>query len=79
MSPYTPPVMTPSIYSGFLKVGDILKPLSTGSTLDTVEGVFYWQVGPGFYGTYELVFLRTDIKSNNTIKIPVNVVVLPAR
>jgi hypothetical protein len=73
------PAMTPCTTSGFLKVGDNLKPLPIGSTLDTVEGVFYWQVGPGFYGTYELVFLRTGIKSNNTIKIPVNVVVLPAR
>jgi len=74
-----PPAMMSCTTSGFLKVGDSLKPLPTGSTLDTVEGVFYWQVGPGFYGTYELVFLRTGIKSNNTIKIPVNVVVLPAR
>jgi hypothetical protein len=71
--------MTLCTYSGFLKVGDSLKPLPTGSTLDTVEGVFYWQVGPGFYGTYELVFLRTDIKGTSTIKIPVNVVALPAR
>jgi hypothetical protein len=41
--------------------------------LDTFEGIFYWQVGPGFYGTYELVFLRTDIKGKSTIKIPVNI------
>ncbi|MCU0286291.1 MAG: Ig-like domain-containing protein [Acidobacteria bacterium] len=72
-----PPAGKPCRYSGFLKVGDSLKPLPIGSTLDTVAGVFYWQVGPGFHGTYELVFLRTDMKSNNTIKIPVNVVVLP--
>lgn len=60
-------------YSGYLTVGDCLKPLPAGSTLDTVKGVFYWQVGAGFYGTYELVFLRIDLKNKSIIKIPVNV------
>ncbi len=44
-------------YSGYLQVGDRLCPLPAGSTLDAVNGVFYWQPGPGFAGGYRLVFL----------------------
>jgi hypothetical protein len=29
--------------------------LPIGSTLDVEKGIFYWQPGPGFLGTYELV------------------------
>jgi subtilisin family serine protease len=45
------------LYTGYLTVGDRLKPLPVGSTLDREKGVFYWQPGPGFVGTYELVFV----------------------
>lgn len=74
-----PSSKTPCRYSGYLRVGNGLKPLPTGSALDTVKGVFYWQAGPGFYGTYEMVFLKVDIMNKSIIKIPVNVMVLPAR
>jgi len=29
-----------------------------GSTLDSQKGIFYWQVGPGFVGEYDLVFFE---------------------
>jgi hypothetical protein len=32
-----------------------ISPLPIGSTLDTKRGIFYWQPGPGFLGTFELV------------------------
>lgn len=35
--------------SGYLIVGDSMMPLPIGSTLDTLNGKFYWQPGPGFF------------------------------
>jgi hypothetical protein len=32
-------------------------PLPVGSTLDAQKGIFYWGLGPGFLGDYELVFV----------------------
>jgi len=46
--------------SGFMRVGDQFKPLPIGSTLDSKQGVFYWQPGPGFVGDYHLVFVAQD-------------------
>ncbi|MCP4214126.1 MAG: hypothetical protein GY765_05695 [bacterium] len=42
---------------GYLQVGDQLRPLPIGSTLDAERGIFYWQPGHGFIGTYNLVFV----------------------
>jgi hypothetical protein len=36
-----------------------ISPLPVGSSLDTRQGVFYWGLGPGFLGDYELVFVDT--------------------
>jgi hypothetical protein len=35
-----------------------ISPLPIGSTLDAGRGVFYWQPGPGFIGSYRLVFIE---------------------
>jgi hypothetical protein len=48
------------VMTGYMLIGDQLRPLPVGSTLDTVNGVFYWQPGPGFIGEYNLVFIKTD-------------------
>jgi hypothetical protein len=48
------------IYSGYMIVGDELKPLPIGSTLDSERGVFYWQPGPGFLGAYDFVFVKEE-------------------
>ena len=42
--------------SGYMVVGDQLRPLPIGSTLDTVKRKFYWAAGPGFLGSYHFVF-----------------------
>ncbi len=47
-------------FAGYLVAGDELRPLPAGSTLDASSGVFSWQPGPGFYGTYSLVFIRLE-------------------
>jgi len=47
-------------YTGYLSVGNRLKPLPVGSTMDVERGIFYWQPGPGFVGRYLLVFIKRD-------------------
>ncbi|MCP5106683.1 MAG: hypothetical protein GY950_25085 [bacterium] len=55
-------------YSGYMKVGDGLKALPVGSTLDKEKGIFYWHAGPGFLGRYRLVFVRTAANGEMTKK-----------
>lgn len=59
---------------GYVKQGDRLRPLPVGSTFDRENAVFYWQPGPGFVGTYELVFIKNHphqrIKKSIKITIP---------
>jgi hypothetical protein len=43
-----------------------LAPLPPGSTFDLKKGIFYWQLGAGFIGEYQLVFLEKD--QNSTIR-----------
>jgi photosystem II stability/assembly factor-like uncharacterized protein len=43
---------------GYLVVGDEFRPLPIGSTLDSEKGIFSWQPGHGFLGSYELLFVR---------------------
>jgi hypothetical protein len=47
-------------YAGFLVVSGRLRPLPVGSFLDTSRGVFYWQAGGGFIGTYRFVFIKRN-------------------
>ena len=62
-------------YEGYIVDGDQLGPLPVGSTLDTEAGVFAWQLGPGFVGVYDLVFVRTA--EGRRERIPVRVVIQP--
>jgi outer membrane protein assembly factor BamB len=48
-----------SRYSGYLAVGDELRGLPIGSTLDPLTGRFSWAPGPGFLGSYDLVFVES--------------------
>ncbi|NIM11415.1 MAG: DUF362 domain-containing protein [Candidatus Aminicenantes bacterium] len=43
--------------AGYLVVGNKLRRLPIGSTLDRERCVFSWQPGPGFFGEYRLVFV----------------------
>ena len=47
--------------SGHLLIDGQSGPLPAGGTLR--NGTFYWQVGPGFLGTYEVVMERADAPS----------------
>jgi hypothetical protein len=45
-------------YSGYLQTAGGLKPLPVGSSLDASTGTFTWMPGVGFYGPYNLTFVR---------------------
>src|SRR6185437_16305912 len=51
---------------GYEVVGDELRALPIGSTLDAAQGRFSWQPGVGFFGPFHLVFVsgaaRTDLE-----------------
>ena len=49
---------TEEISAGYLVVGEQLRELPIGSTLDKENGIFYWQPGPGFIGEYRFVFIN---------------------
>jgi hypothetical protein len=53
---------------GYLVVGQRLKSLPIGSTLDSRTGTFSWIPGPGFVGTYRLVFVETDDNGEQSLK-----------
>jgi len=44
---------------GYMIVGNRLMELPIGSTLDKITGRFSWIPGPGFIGTYRIVFIET--------------------
>ncbi|MCX6560648.1 MAG: hypothetical protein NTZ26_09035, partial [Candidatus Aminicenantes bacterium] len=56
-------------WAGYLIVGDELRPLPIGSTLDSDAGVFSWLPGPGFLGDYRLVFIDHENKSKAFLTI----------
>jgi hypothetical protein len=45
-------------YTGYLHTPSGLRPLPVGSSLDPSTGAFTWAPGVGFYGVYDLVFVR---------------------
>ncbi len=63
-------------YMGYLIVGEELRPLPIGSTLNTEEGTFSWQPGAGFIGEYDLVFIKKDATGAKT-KIKTRITILP--
>ena len=61
-NPPTPPFRKGGeyiLYSGYQIVGDQLRRLPIGSTLNSAKGTFSWMPGPGFLGSYDLVFIRS--------------------
>jgi hypothetical protein len=57
---------------GYTRVAGSSQPLPVGSTLE--DGVFYWQLGPGFLGEYQLVLARPDGG-----EVPVRILVRPKK
>jgi len=45
---------------GYMMVGNRMMSLPVGSTLEKIGGRFRWIPGPGFVGTYSLVFVETN-------------------
>jgi len=45
---------------GYMMVGNRLMSLPVGSTLEKMGGRFSWIPGPGFLGTYRLIFIETN-------------------
>jgi hypothetical protein len=45
-------------YSGYLQTPTGLRPLPVGSALNASTGAFTWTPGVGFYGAYDLTFVR---------------------
>jgi hypothetical protein len=44
--------------TGYMRSGNTLTALPIGSSLNALTGVFTWQPGVGFVGSYDLVFVR---------------------
>ena len=63
-------------YSGYQIVGDELRPLPIGATLDPLKGTFSWMPGAGFVGAYDLVFVK-DSGSGVTARVPVRITIRP--
>jgi hypothetical protein len=64
-------------FSGHMLVGNEVRPLPIGSTLDLRTGRFSWMPGPGFVGAYDLVFLRHEAATGAAVKIPVRITITP--
>jgi hypothetical protein len=47
-----------SVMGGYTIIGNKLRALPIGSTLDAKKGIFYWQPGPAFIGEYRFVFVE---------------------
>lgn len=69
------PVPPAGSYEGYLLSGDTLAPLPQGTFLDRRTGEFFWHIGAGYVGKYELVFVRTDGEKKE--RIPLRVTVEP--
>jgi hypothetical protein len=54
-----------------LRFGEERRALPIGSTFDAESGVFYWQLGPGFLGRFELEFTSDGMAP---LAIPVDVI-----
>jgi hypothetical protein len=62
-------------YTGYLRTAGGLKPLPVGSSLDASTGTFTWMPGVGFYGTYNLTFVRwsgANVVARRDVRITLN-------
>jgi hypothetical protein len=62
--------------AGFQVVGNQLRPLPIGTTLENEIGVFYWYPGPGFIGEYRFVFIEKG-QNSELIKKNIKIFVKP--
>lgn len=64
------------VAGGYLVFGKEKRDLPVGSFLDKEEGIFYWQLGPGFTGLYRLEFIEKGTHGEWAKKI-IKVVIEP--
>lgn len=65
------PSVSPVPWEGYLILGNQLKALPVGSTLDKDGGIFYWQPGAGFVGNYALIFANRETNRLHKINIKI--------
>ena len=68
-------ISLPGCMEGYMVVGEERRALPVGSTLDTVNGVFYWNPGPGFVGNYTLEFVCSGsdgVIKKNTVEVRID-------
>jgi antibiotic biosynthesis monooxygenase (ABM) superfamily enzyme len=53
---------------GWMRVGERLKRLPVGSSINGKKKEFLWMTGPAFYGEYRLVFTGEDIHGDINVK-----------
>lgn len=64
------------IVDAFGLVGDRLRGLPIGSSLDRERGIFYWHPGPGFYGKHRFVFI-TEAPGSDPVRTYVTITIAP--
>jgi hypothetical protein len=64
---------------GYQVIKGQLKSLPVGSTLDSANGIFYWQPGPGFIGEYQFKFIAVNATEvgGKAIEKTVKIKILP--
>jgi hypothetical protein len=65
----------PGTWAGYLIDRATLRDLPVGAAIDPT-GTFYWQPGPGFMGTFELLFVRTACDGRKE-RVPLRVILVP--
>jgi hypothetical protein len=60
-------------WAGYLVDQERLADLPVGAAIDPA-GTFYWQPGPGFIGTLELLFVRTACDGSKE-RLPITVTI----
>jgi hypothetical protein len=60
-------------WAGYAVDGDALGKLPVGASIDPA-GTFYWQPGPGFVGSYDLMFVRTGCDGGKQ-RLPVTIAI----
>jgi len=58
-------------YEAYALANGRLRNLPIGASFDNVDGVFYWQPGPGFLGEYQIIIVDTELKTIRTIRIKI--------
>ena len=60
-------------WAGYFVSGETLGDLPVGAAIERT-GTFYWQPGPGFIGSFELLFVRTACDGSKQ-RLPVTVTI----